>query len=113
MKAVFTRHRIRACLLAALLMLTTILPVAALDPGELDAKSALLMEAETGEVLYEMNADESLPPASVTKIMTLLLVMEAVDGGSISLEDNVSVSEKSCRNGRFSGLSLFGRADER
>lgn len=94
MKAVFTRHRIQACLLAALLMLTTILPVAALDPGELDAKSALLMEAETGEVLYEMNADESLPPASVTKIMTLLLVMEAVDGGSISLEDNVSVSEK-------------------
>lgn len=51
MKAVFTRHRIQACLLAALLMLTTILPVAALDPGELDAKSALLMEAETGEVL--------------------------------------------------------------
>ena len=99
MKAVFTRHRILACLLAALLMLTTILPVAALDPGELDAKSALLMEAETGEVLYEMNADESLPPASVTKIMTLLLVMEAVDGGSISLEDNVSVSEKAAGMG--------------
>ena len=99
MKAVFTRHRIQACLLAALLMLTTILPVAALDPGELDAKSALLMEAETGEVLYEMNADESLPPASVTKIMTLLLVMEAVDGGSISLEDNVSVSEKAAGMG--------------
>ena len=99
MKAVFTRHRIRACLLAALLMLTTILPVSALDPGELDAKSALLMEAETGEVLYEMNADESLPPASVTKIMTLLLVMEAVDGGSISLEDNVSVSEKAAGMG--------------
>ncbi len=99
MKAVFTRHRIRACLLAALLMLTTIFPVAALDPGELDAKSALLMEAETGEVLYEMNADESLPPASVTKIMTLLLVMEAVDGGSISLEDNVSVSEKAAGMG--------------
>ena len=99
MKAVFTRHRIQACLLAALLMLTTILPVAALDPGELDAKSALLMEAETGEVLYEMNADESLPPASVTKKMTLLLVMEAVDGGSISLEDNVSVSEKAAGMG--------------
>ena len=99
MKAVFTRHRIQACLLAALLMLTTILPVAALDPGELDAKSALLMEAETGEVLNEMNADESLPPASVTKIMTLLLVMEAVDGGSISLEDNVSVSEKAAGMG--------------
>ena len=99
MKAVFTRHRIRACLFAALFMLTTVLPVAALDPGELDAKSALLMEVETGEVLYEMNADESLPPASVTKIMTLLLVMEAVDGGSISLEDNVSVSENAAGMG--------------
>ena len=92
MKAVFTRHRIQACLLAALLMLTTILPVAALDPGELDAKSALLMEAETGEVLYEKNADESL---------------QHITRGQCVGE------RKSCRNGRISGLSLFGRADER
>lgn len=99
MKAVFTRYRAAACLLAVLLVFLPALPAAALDPGELDAKSALLMEAETGEVLYEMNADESLPPASVTKIMTLLLVMEAVDGGSISLGDSVSVSENAAGMG--------------
>ena len=99
MKAVFTRYRAAACLLAVLLVFLPALPAAALDPGELDAKSALLMEAETGEVLYEMNADESLPPASVTKIMTLLLVMEAVDGGSKSLNDSVSVSENAAGMG--------------
>lgn len=99
MKAVFTRYRAAACLLAVLLVFLPALPAAALDPGELDAKSALLMEAETGEVLYEMNADESLLPASVTKIMTLLLVMEAVDGGSISLNDSVSVSENAAGMG--------------
>ncbi len=57
------------------------------------AKSVILMEAETGQVLYEENADEKLPPASVTKIMTVLLVMEAIDSGRIHMEDKVSVSE--------------------
>lgn len=60
---------------------------------ELDCKSAVLMEASTGRILYEKNADEALPPASVTKVMTLLLVMEAIDGGKISLTDAVPVSE--------------------
>ena len=46
---------------------------------EPQARSAILMEAHTGEVLFERNADEALPPASVTQVMTLLLVMEAVD----------------------------------
>ena len=59
----------------------------------LDCKSAILMEATTGRVLFEQNADEALPPASVTKIMTLLLVMEAVDSGKIKLDDMVSASE--------------------
>ena len=58
----------------------------------LDCKSALLMEASTGAVLYEQNADEALPPASVTKIMTLLLVMEAIESGKIKLEDTVTAS---------------------
>ena len=62
-------------------------------PFDLDCKSAVLMEAETGRVLYEKNKDEALPPASVTKVMTLLLVMEAVDGGKLSLDDVVQVSE--------------------
>lgn len=59
----------------------------------LNCKSAVLMEATTGRVLFEQNADEALPPASVTKIMTLLLVMEAIDSGKISLDDMVSASE--------------------
>ena len=59
---------------------------------KLDCRSAILMEAETGKVLYEMNADESLPPASVTKVMTLLLVMEAIESGKISFADTVTAS---------------------
>jgi D-alanyl-D-alanine carboxypeptidase (penicillin-binding protein 5/6) len=58
----------------------------------LSCKSAVLMEASTGRVLYEQNPDEALPPASVTKIMTLLLVMEAIDDGKLSWDDKVSVS---------------------
>lgn len=59
---------------------------------QIDAKSGILMEASTGKVLFEQNPDEALPPASVTKVMTLLLVMEAIDNGVISLTDNVSIS---------------------
>ncbi len=58
----------------------------------LECKSAILMEAGTGKVLYEQNADEALPPASVTKVMTLLLVMEAIEEGKISLSDTVRTS---------------------
>ncbi len=54
--------------------------------------SAILMEANTGTVLFEQNADAALPPASVTKIMTLLLVMEDIDAGKIKLTDTVTVS---------------------
>lgn len=57
------------------------------------AKSAILIEASTGEVLYEMNADEALAPASMTKMMTLLLTMEAIEKGKIGLQDSVLVSE--------------------
>ena len=66
---------------------------------KLDCRSAILMEASTGEVLYEMNADEALPPASVTKVMTLLLVMEAIEDGRLSLEDTVTASEHACSRG--------------
>ena len=59
----------------------------------LDCQSAVLMEASTGNVLFEMNADAALPPASVTKIMTLLLVMEAIDSGNMKLTDTLHASE--------------------
>ena len=60
---------------------------------ELPCKSAVLLEQTTGQLLYEKNADERLPIASVTKIMTLLLVMEALEKGTVSLNDSVPISE--------------------
>lgn len=66
---------------------------------EIDAVSAILMEASSGKVLFEQNADEALPPASVTKTMTMLLVLEAIDDGKISLDDVVSVSENAASMG--------------
>ncbi len=64
-----------------------------------DAKSAILCEIGSGEVLYEYNADEALRPASVTKIMSILLIMEAVKAGNIGMEDIVSVSENAASMG--------------
>lgn len=62
-------------------------------PFSVDCASAVLMDSETGAVLYAKNADQALPPASVTKVMTLLLVMEAVDSGNLPLDETVAVSE--------------------
>ncbi|MBE6947780.1 MAG: D-alanyl-D-alanine carboxypeptidase [Ruminococcaceae bacterium] len=69
--------------------------------ANLDVKgnSALLMDMATGTVLYEQNAHEKLAPASVTKVMTMLLVMEAIDSGKISWEDTVTVSEAAASKG--------------
>ncbi len=64
-----------------------------------ECKSAILMEASTGQVLYEQNADEALPPASVTKIMTLLLVMEAIEKGKLKYDDMVTASAHACSMG--------------
>ena len=59
---------------------------------EIESPAACLMELTTGKILYEKEADTRRSPASVTKIMTLLLVMEAVDSGRIALDDTVTVS---------------------
>ena len=77
--------------------------------AESDAKSLILIEAETGTVLYEKNADAPLPPASVTKVMTMLLVMEAIDGGRITYEETVTVSEYAAEMG---GSQVFLEAGE-
>ena len=80
-----------AALLAAASIL--VLPAAAVTGApEVDAVSAILMEKETGTILYEQNAHDKLEPASVTKVMTMLLVMEALDEGRIQMEDMVTVS---------------------
>lgn len=65
----------------------------------LECQSAVLMEATTGAVLYEQNANEALPPASVTKIMTLLLVMEAMEAGKFAMTDMVTASEHAASMG--------------
>ena len=66
---------------------------------EVEGKSALLMDAATGTVLYEKNAHQMLPPASVTKVMTMLLIMEAVDSGKIGWSDTVTASETAAAKG--------------
>jgi D-alanyl-D-alanine carboxypeptidase (penicillin-binding protein 5/6) len=81
--------RIFAALLAAVICIS---PVTALEPPEAQAPSAVLIEKETGHVLYEKNAREKLAPASVTKVMTMLLVMEAIEQGLISETDTVTIS---------------------
>ena len=65
----------------------------------LTCKSTVLMEASTGTVLYAHNENEALPPASVTKVMTLLLVMEAIDSGTLNYTDNVTASANAASMG--------------
>ncbi len=78
-----------------MLILPTFSIVANAEEGSLNlnCESAVLMEASTGQILYEQNKNAPLPPASVTKIMTLLLVMEAIDSGIMKLTDTLQASE--------------------
>ncbi len=69
-----------------------------------EAKSAILIERDTGTVLYEKNAHEKLPPASMTKIMTMLLIMEAIDEGKLSYDEKVRASEYAASMG---GSQIF------
>lgn len=86
-------------LFAFLLPLFVLGTAGAETPFDLSCASAVLMEASTGKIIYEKNADAALPPASVTKVMTLLLVMEAVTAGKIGWEDTVTVSERAASMG--------------
>ncbi len=65
----------------------------------ISAISAIIMEADTGKILFEKNSNEPLPPASMTKIMTMLLTVEAIDKGNISLNDQVTISENAASMG--------------
>ena len=102
MKTLLKSISLLLCVITVLLSLPSTSSAAAVEdkaPFDVDALSALLMDSATGEVLYAKNAAEALPPASVTKIMTLLLVMEAIDAGQLSLEDQVQVSEYAASRG--------------
>lgn len=79
------------------------------DKLELTAKSAILMEPTTGKILYEKNSHERLRPASITKIMTLLLMYEAIENGKIGWEDEVVVSEHASS---FGGSTIFLETNE-
>lgn len=75
------------------LLITVLFSTQLVGAFELDVKSAILIEAETGQVLYEKNSEEELPPASMTKIMTLLLAMESLERDEISLDEKVVISD--------------------
>ena len=88
-----------AVLAAALLALPVPAAQAASGAPAVNCGAAVLMEKETGTILYEQNSHDKLEPASVTKIMTLLLVMEAIDSGRISLDQTVSISARAVSMG--------------
>ena len=88
--------KIAAALLAASLL---ILPAHAAGANPVDAAAAVLMEKETGTILFEQNAHDKLEPASVTKVMTLLLTMEAIDAGQLHYDDVVTASAHACSMG--------------
>ena len=68
-------------------------------PQDPECKSAILMDADSGKILYAKNENEAYPPASVTKIMTLLLVMEEIEAGRLKLDDKIAASEHACSMG--------------
>lgn len=82
------------CLFLSLFPLALAAEEGATEKGALtcNATSAILMEAKTGKILFEQNADVALPPASITKIMMLLLVMEGIEAGKLTLEETVTAS---------------------
>ncbi len=88
------------CVLLTFILMLCLFPQrASAADMEIKAKSALLMDVETGTVLYEQNAHDALHPASVTKVMTMLLIMEAIDSGKIGWNDTVTASEAAAAKG--------------
>ena len=98
----------RGVAILVVVLLLMAIPVQAAGP-EVSAKSAVLLDVSTGQVLQEQNAHEPLPPASVTKVMTMLLIMEAIDSGAIGWEDLVTVSEAAAAKG---GSQVYLKAGE-
>jgi D-alanyl-D-alanine carboxypeptidase (penicillin-binding protein 5/6) len=94
-----------------ILFLILLIPfnVFALDLAK-NAKSTILMESSTGEIIYERNSDEKLAPASMTKMMSLILIMEAIENGNIKLDQIVTVSENASKMG---GSQIYLEANEK
>ncbi len=102
------KNKLLSLILTMLILFSTVSTISAIEikPVEFDlnVKSAVLMDANTGTVLYDHNSKESLPPASVTKIMTLLLVFEALEKGKLNYDDVLTVSENAASMG---GSQIF------
>lgn len=94
-------------LLLIISLLISFVPIsaAAVDLPEIEAKASILMNAETGEIYYAQNADSQLPPASITKVMTALLALEAINRGEIALTDMVTASSTSHNDLTLDGSS--------
>lgn len=100
--------RIMPIVIAILLTLTFVIPSVSAEEQSTqlvdNARSAILIERDTGTVLYEKNSNEQLPPASMTKIMTMLLIMEALDKGKIDINEKIRTSEYAASMG---GSQIF------
>ncbi len=101
-------RKVLSSILSVCLVLSVLTPMASAEERNAKlaekASSAILIERDTGEVMFEKNSHEKLPPASMTKIMTLLLIMEAIDKGSIAYDDTVRTSEYAASMG---GSQIF------
>lgn len=106
-----TKKREQAWFLAVLMAAVSALaPAAKAAEPEIQTPHACVMEVSTGEVLYEKNADERLHPASVTKVMTILLIFEALDAGKLELDEEVTTSAHAKSMG---GSQVFLEAGEK
>src|SRR5690625_4852853 len=89
--------------MALFLSLLLTKPILAEEQSDLklteDAKASILLERDTGNILFKKNAHEKLPPASMTKVMTLLLIMEAIEAESLSLDEMITISERASSMG--------------
>lgn len=100
--------RLVSMILAVILLISIMVPVASAEEKKVElvdeVRSAILIERDTGTVLFEKNANEQLPPASMTKIMTMLLIMEALDEGKLTYKEKVRASEYAASMG---GSQIF------
>ncbi|WP_291895387.1 D-alanyl-D-alanine carboxypeptidase family protein [Maricaulis sp.] len=89
----------RATLASLLLLSTPISAVVAQDQYQTEATHAVIMDFDTGEILFDRNGDVAMPPASMSKLMTVLMTLEAIRDGQLSLDDELPVSENAWRRG--------------
>ena len=93
------KKKLVTILLISLLMIFIIKPAVAQTLVDISSSSATLMDAGTGTILFEKNPHEKMEPASITKIMTLIIAFEAIESGKVNLSDIVRVSERAWKTG--------------